>query len=192
MKRLPLLAAAAVALALATACGPAYRIEKRAPENPLGVRRALYVEPLSWESVRVAQQGEKEYLAGKTPDQVAAWQLAKERAAEVYRSELIERARDMGAIGGYAPSPDGLVVKSKITAILTGSYLVLPTSVELQVVVADPRGKPLEQVHTSADVASDTFSTLATSLRATAQILARRVNDYLHDRATGKLTAPSP
>jgi hypothetical protein len=187
MIRLHVIAAAGFALA-AAGCGPAYRIEKRAPENPLGVKRVLFIEPLAWEGVRVGPQSEKEYLTTKTPDQVAAWGVAKERAAEVYRRELMDRARDLGAIGGYAPSPDGLVVKSKIAAILTGSYLVLPTSVELDVSVADPKGKLLEQVHTSADVASDTFSTLATSLKATAQILARRVSDYLRDRATGKLS----
>jgi hypothetical protein len=174
-----------LALALATSCGPPFRFVARAPGNPLGAKPPIYVEPLAWDGLKVGEQTEAEYLTGKPPDQVASWQIAKERSAEIYRRELTSGARDLGAQGGYAPIPGGLVVKSHITDLLRGSYLYLPTSVELTVTLTDAKGKVIDQVRTSADVQSDTFSTLATSLRATTQILARRVSIYLHDRAAG-------
>jgi hypothetical protein len=177
----PLLAPA-FALLLTAACGTPWTVVRQASPDPFAGKPDLIVEPLHFDSTQVGEKSEKEYAAGKQPDEQASWQADKQGMSERFEAGLMSEGEGTLHVGG----PGGATVRPIVTFIEPGFYAYVashPSEVDISVMVLDAAGNVADEITAKVVVgASMTDPASGTRLRQAAERLGKIVAQYLKTR----------
>ena len=81
------------AVALGVGCGPAWTVVKQANPNPMSPQKSFAVEPVRFESLKVGEKTEQQYLADKStkdPQFEAKWKGDLAAIDQMFSAEVIK------------------------------------------------------------------------------------------------------
>lgn len=191
MKRIPvragLLLTLAFALAAASGCSPPWNVVKQANPNPLAGQKALVVEPLHFESMKVGKKTEAEYLAEKDGKQQESWKADLASMTQLFTDNLAKQTKGIQITAGSAGP---LVIRPVVTMIEVGNFngvFNIPTEVMVTMQIVDDKGAVLDDINFKVVVAADLYRpSVGQRLRIAAEQAAARAASYLQARASGK------
>jgi hypothetical protein len=182
-----LLFALSICLAFASiACGPPWKVVVQASPNPITASNKFFLEPVSFDGLKVGSTDEAMWQSGKDAQAQASWQGDKQAMAEKFSAAFDEERGGVQRAGG---PPGDFTVKPHITFIEPGFNAVvssMPTQVDIDVKINDAKGTLVDEFTIRSTIrATISNEALGTRLREAAEYLGKITAQYLIKRTGG-------
>lgn len=133
-------------------CGPRWTVVRQASPNPMNVRSAFYVEPLSFDGMRVGEKSESGWMAEKSADTREKWAGDKAAMNETL-GDGFDSGRGKEIVRASAPA-GAFVVRTRIDRYEPGYNAVVASSngfVDATIDIVDPNGNVVDELVVHAE-----------------------------------------
>ncbi len=180
----PLLFALSICLAFASiACGPPWKVVTQANPSPMTATNKFFLDPVSFDGLKVGSTDEQSWQSGKDADAQASWQGDKKAMADQF-SASFDEAREI--VARAANAPGDFEIKPHITWIEPGFNAVVasrPTQVKMDVQIVDAKGTLVDEFTVDTAIqASISNEALGSRLREAATRLGKITAQYMKKR----------
>lgn len=144
-----LLLAAAFAFALATGCGPPWRVIKQANPNPMMGQKNFIVDNIHYENLHVGKKTVQEYLAGKEQKTQDSFQADLTDGNKIFAGSLVERSGGLSVQMAPAPAPGSFFVKPTVDTYEPGNFngfVNIATQVHMRLEILNDQGAVLDEI----------------------------------------------
>lgn len=181
-----LLATAAV-IAIATGCGPPWKIVKQANPNPMMGQKNFVVDNIHYENLKVGKKTVQEYLAGKEQKTQDSFQADLTDGNKIFQGSMIERSGGMNVTMNTAPQPGSFFVKPTVEMYEPGNFngfVNIPTTVTMRLEILNEQGAVLDEITTAWTEPATLYNPASgTRFRQSTKQLGYIVTRYLMERA---------